>query len=166
MMRFLSRVIPALALFAFAAPAFAQSANLAINANVTASCRVMSAAPAITINYDVFSAATAQGNFPVQVRCTRGTNISVAATAGGNSAVAPAGFARAVAFGAEVIGYTLSLTSGGAELVPNAVTGSYPSAGKGADVPISLYAALDTGAAADPIPGAYTDTVVLTFTAL
>jgi spore coat protein U-like protein len=165
MMRFLSRVLPAFALLAFAAPAFAQSANLAITANVSASCRVTSAAPAITINYDVFSAPTAAGNFPVNVRCTRGTNISVAATAGGNPA-AVAGFARAVAFGAEMIGYTLSLTAGGADLVPNAVTGSYPSAGKGTDVPISLFAVLDTGAAADPIPGAYTDTVVLTFTAL
>ncbi len=167
MTRFLSRLFLAGLLAGFAAPALAQTANLQITANVNPTCRVSSAAPAITMAYDIFApATTSSGNFAVQVRCTKNTTISVAASAGAHAAVAPAGFARAVVAGPEVIGYTLSLTAGGAELAPGVASGSYASAGKGTDVPVTLYAQLDTAGSSDPAPGSYTDTVLLTFTAL
>ena len=87
MTRCLSRLFLAAALAALAAPALAQNtASLAITANVNATCKVTTATPAITIGYDVFTPATASGFTDVQVRCTKGTTVQVAADVGLNGA--------------------------------------------------------------------------------
>jgi spore coat protein U-like protein len=164
MTRFLSRVLPALALLALATTARAQTATLNIDAKVNASCRVSSAAPQISIAYDVFDSATATGNFAVQVACTKNTVVQVAADAGQHGALD--GFLRSVDRGGlEAIGYKLSLTAAGAALPIGVATGTgVASAGKGTDVGVTLHATLYTGG--DPSAGTYTDDVLLTFTAL
>jgi spore coat protein U-like protein len=165
-MRFALRVLPALALVALAAPAFAQNATLTINAQVNGSCRVTDLTPAINIAYDVFDAATAQNSTSVKVKCTKGTTVYISAGASASGGVP--GFLRSVSDGTNKIGYKLTLSSGGAELVVGGagVTTTIASAGKNADVSIPIFATLDTAAATDPIAGSYTDTVVLTYTAL
>jgi spore coat protein U-like protein len=171
MMRFLSRAVPALALLALAAPAFAQSANLAINANVQATCRVTTAAPAIAVNWDLFDNATATNSGAINVRCTKGLTVQVAADGGTHSAAG--GFLRSVQNAAsDAIGYKLALSAAGAELAVNSATATtVATAGRGTDVPVNFFVTLDTAAdpagdGSGPAPGAYTDTVVVTFTAL
>jgi spore coat protein U-like protein len=169
MQRSLSTLFLAAVLAAFAAPALAQTASLTINANVNASCRVAagSTTPTISIGYDVFTPASATGNVNVSVACTKGTTIQVAANTGGNGAAG--GFLRSVKSGANAIGYKLSLTAGGTELADSvAASSGVPSAGKGSPVDVPIYVTLDTVAdpVANPVASPYTDTVLLTYTAL
>jgi spore coat protein U-like protein len=166
-MRFALRILPAIALVALAAPAFAQNTStLTINAQVIGSCRVTDTASALSITYDVFNAATAQNFTNVKVRCTKGTTVYLSAGPSANGAVP--GFLRSVSDGTNKIGYKLTLSSGGAELVVSGpgITTGVASGGKAADVNVPIWATLDTAAATDPIPGSYTDTVILTYTAL
>lgn len=163
MTRFLSRFILALGLCTLASPALAQ-ANLAINANVLKSCKVSDAAPAITINYDLFDAATATGSASFGVRCTKDTTIQVSASAGSNGGAG--GFLRSVTDGTDSLGYELALAAPGTELAIDIATNVGPSAGRAVDVPVTFHATLDQNPANDVAAGAYTDTVVLTFTAL
>jgi spore coat protein U-like protein len=166
-MRFALRILPALALLALAAPAFAQSnSTLTINAQVIKSCKVTDNNPTLGITYDVFSATSAQNFTNVKVRCTKGTTVQISAGPGANGAVP--GFLRSVSDGTNQIGYKLTLSSGGTELVigGTGVTTGVVSGGKNADVIIPIFATLDTGLGTDPAAGSYTDTVVLTYTAL
>jgi spore coat protein U-like protein len=168
-MRFALRILPALALVALAAPAFAQPINtstLTIKAQVIGSCKVTDLTPLLTITYDVFDTNTAQNSTGVKVKCTKGTTVYLSAGASANGGAG--GFLRSVSDGTNKIGYKLTVSSGGAELLvdgPGVTTGQ-PSAGKNTDVSVPIWATLDTVTVPDPIPGNYTDTVVLTYTAL
>jgi spore coat protein U-like protein len=159
----LSRLFLAAALVALAAPALAQTGNLAVQATVANGCKVQNVGLGIDVAYDAFAASNG-GQADVQVRCTKNINFQVAANAGLHAAAATGGLARAVVSGADAIGYKLSIVSGGAELVPNANTGTWASQGRNTDVPVRFYAAFDTGSGVDPAAGVYQDTVVLTFT--
>lgn len=158
-----SRLIVAAALAALAAPALAQNtANLSVNANVRATCQVQTAAPAVTVDWDVYTAGSETASTNVVVRCSKNAVVQVAASAGAGGAAG--GFARSVALGADRIGYKLSLTAGGAELSGTAAAAGFTSTGKNVDISIPIHVTLDT--AVDPNVGSYSDTVVLTYTAL
>ncbi len=163
MNRTVSRLVVAAAFAALATPALAQNtANLSINANVRATCQVQTAAPSVTVDWDVYTPGSEHATTNVVVRCSKGAVVQVAASAGGNGAAG--GFARSVSDGTSTIGYKLSLTAAGAELPTTAVAAGFTSTGKNANISIPIHVTLD--AASDPNVGAYSDAVVLTYTAL
>lgn len=167
MKRYLPRVVLALALVALAAPAYAaNTGSLIINANVNPTCKV-SAVPAVTLNYDVFTSSTAVGTSNVLVRCTKGTTVLIAADGGLNGRDAASSYLRSVKTGAGAqLGYQLTFGTSTTEIPISAATGASTgvvATGKNSDVTVPVNVALDTSE--DPTVGSYTDTVVLTFTA-
>jgi spore coat protein U-like protein len=172
MMRFLSRLLPALALLAFGAPASAQvvlaanEANLAIAVSVPTACNVLSDFGAgISFAYDPLATTpTTSGTAQATVRCTRGARIGVTADGGGNAA----GGARNLigASTSELLPYSLSVvgadgTTRIALPVDTAVNTGIAGGGK-TGVPVTLEAAIDD-ATANPSTDSFGDTVLITF---
>jgi spore coat protein U-like protein len=166
MKRFLSRVVVAAALALVADRALAQTAQLNINAQVNASCKVTTSGASATVNlsYDPISQTGGSQSALFAVKCTKGLNVWVGADAGKNGA--GGAYSRSVKSGTlPVLGYKLSATAGGTELAIDgtAVDSGVATAGRSLDVSVPVFVALDTNQ--DPAVGTYSDTVVLTFTA-
>lgn len=171
MMRYLSRVLFAVAVLGAASSAFA--ATLTINASVAKSCVVTTSSATMTVPiWDPISgAAPTDGTAAYNMKCTRGTTINVAATLGSGGA-GGTGYPRSVksATTGGTIGYKLyagdGTTTGTKTELTDATAQTLGVAGQGKNAvsTVTMTASLDP--ASDPLAATdYTDTVTLTFSA-
>lgn len=173
MKRFLSSVVPAIVVLAFAGPASADipGQNVNVQAQVNTACTIQSGAGpiALTSVLSTTGAVPASSVGALAVRCTRGTTVSVAAgTADAGSFGRTVACSTAATCGAETIGYSLYVSSAGwgggtpSTLLSSANVAMGTSPNKGTDLAISYQAQFDP--AADPRAGTYDDTVAVTYT--
>lgn len=174
MKRFLSSLVPVIAALALAGPASAQvpGQTVQVNARVNTACTVDSGAGDVILSTVLADtgAIPATGTGAVTVRCTRGTNVSVAA------ASADAGFGRsatctlasAATCGADALAYSLYVSSAGwtgaaaSTLLSNANVPLGASPNKGTVLTINYQAQF--APAADPRAGDYAGSVAVTYT--
>lgn len=146
------------------AEAATATANLAVSANVNASCTI-SALPLTFPNYDTSSLVDTDGTGTVSVTCTNGSAVVVtldqgAAPAGGSTAAAPM---RQMVDGANVLGYDLYSDAGRTTAWGDTAGTGMARTGTGAADALTVYGripAMQPGVVA----GLYGDTVVATVT--
>lgn len=168
MKRFLSSVLPVVALLAFAAPASAQIAghNVVVNANVTAACTLVSAGGDITLfaNLADLNAMGPSTSGALSVRCTRGVLVEVVGSA--DTGLQRLATCNAASCGADTIGFSLFVTSAGtdAPLASTRLSNTLQlgrSVNRGTPIVVTYQAQFDP--AADPRAGTYSATVPVTY---
>jgi spore coat protein U-like protein len=142
-----------------AAPALAgtATANLTVSASIAGACTVGGAALAFGT---YTSAAASTTSTTVQVTCSNGTNATVSLNQGNNNNKASASGTRALANGANYLGYDIYSDSGYTTLWNTANTQAVVSTGN----PVSLTAYGKIPAGQSPATGSYNDTVTITVT--
>jgi spore coat protein U-like protein len=153
--------LAALAGLAFAGVSVAQAATatatLSVSASISGACTVGGAAMAFGA---YSSAAASTTNSTIQVTCTNGTNATVSLNQGANNNRVPSAGTRALANGANYLGYEIYSDSG-LSTVWN-TTNTQPIASTGAPISLTAYGRIPAGQ--NPATGSYNDTVTITVT--
>jgi spore coat protein U-like protein len=146
-----------------AAAAGSTTATLTVNGSISNNCTLTNG----TIAFGNYDPVVANATSPLQasgtftIACTKGDAVTISLNAGTNGANAPAGVTRAMASGANYLGYEL-YTTGARSTVWNASTGTvaYNSASR---LPITqtIYAQVPAGQDL-PASASYSDTVTIT----
>jgi spore coat protein U-like protein len=155
--------VSAVAIFAAPADAANTSANLAVNATVTANCTVSTSALAFG-SIDTLAATAATGTGGVTVACTNGTAWTAAANAGAGTGATFSG-RRMTSSGGSTLNYNLFTTGAHAVVWGDGTssTATLGNTGNGAAQTLTIYGRIPAGQTTVPA-GSYADTVAVTIT--
>ncbi len=133
------------------------TATLSVSASISGACTVGGSA----LSFGAYTAASAStSSSSIQVTCTNGTNAVVSLNQGNNNNRASAFGTRALANGANYLGYDIYTDNAYATLW-NA-TNTQPITSTGSPITLTAYGRIPS--AQNPATGSYNDTVTITVT--
>ena len=133
------------------------TATLSVSASISGACTVGGAA----LSFGAYSSASAStANSAISVTCTNGTNATVSLSQGNNNNRVPSAGTRALANGANYLGYEI-YTDNTLATVWN-LASAQPIASTGAPITLTAYGRIPSGQ--NPATGSYNDTVTITVT--